>query len=270
MRRIAHLSDLHFGTETPHVLDELVQSVAAFDPHLVVITGDLTQRARTREFIAAKHFLERLPSPQLVIPGNHDIAPLYRPLRRIFTPYERYHHYITHDLDAAFYDDEVLVLALSSVQPLRWKEGSVKPHQLDWLSEYCQRFPQQLRLLAAHHPLVEAETQRPTRRVRRHSALMSVLDSADIAICMSGHLHRSFSGLAVTPMDEAGSVLAVHASTATSKRLRGHDNAYNQLTVDGSSLRVDAVAFDGRAFRRLASSAYERQKGVWQPRTLDV
>lgn len=268
MRRIAHLSDLHFGTETPRVLDELVRSVAAFEPHLVVVTGDLTQRARTPEFVGAKRFLERLPSPQLVIPGNHDIAPLYQPLRRIFSPYERYHHHITHDLDAAFYDDEVLVLGLSSVQPLRWKEGSVKPRQLEWISEYCERFPHQLRLLAAHHPLVEAATQRRTRRVSRHSALMAVLDSADIAICMSGHLHRSFSGLAVTPLDEAGSVLTVHASTATSTRLRGHDNAYNQLTLDGSALRVDAVAFDGRSFQRIACSAYERQAGVWQPRHL--
>lgn len=270
MRRIAHLSDLHFGTEIPAVLEQLGQSVHAFAPHLVVVTGDLTQRARPSQFRSARRFLDSLPSPRLIIPGNHDIAPLYEPLVRVLAPYSRYQRYIAPELDSAFYDDELLVLALSSVQPFRWKEGTISYRQLEWIAEYSQRFPHQLRILAAHHPLVQAETEAPTRRVRRHSALMRVLDTADIAVCMSGHLHRSFSGLAVTPLDDAGSVLAVHASTATSRRLRGHENAYNQLTIDGDRLRVDAVGYDGKMFRRLASSAYQRQGGVWQIRAVDV
>lgn len=270
MRRIAHLSDLHFGTETPAVLEQLGRSVRAFEPHLIVVTGDLTQRAHERQFQAARRFLDTLPSPQLIIPGNHDIAPLYRPLQRVFRPFSRYHRYITRELDRAFYDDELLVLALSSVQPLRWKEGTISYRQLEWIAEYAQRFPAQLRILAAHHPLVEAQTEAPTRRLRRHSALMRVLDTADIAVCLSGHLHQSFSGLAVTPLDEAGSVLAVHASTATSRRLRGHQNAYNQLTLDGPRLRVDAVAFDGRTFQALACSTYQREGGVWQMRTAEL
>jgi 3',5'-cyclic AMP phosphodiesterase CpdA len=270
MRRIAHLSDLHFGTETPAVLEQLGASVRAFDPHLVVVTGDLTQRARAGQFQSARRFLDSLPSPQLIIPGNHDIAPLYEPLHRVLSPYARYQRYITRELDGAFYDDELLVMALSSVQPFRWKEGTISRRQLDWIGECSQRCPTQLHILAAHHPLVEAHTERPTRRLRRHSALMSVLDSADIAVCLSGHLHTSFSGLAVTPLDEAGSVLAVHASTATSRRLRGHRNAYNQLTLEGARLRVDAVAFDGASVQRLASSAYERHAGVWHIRAVDL
>jgi 3',5'-cyclic AMP phosphodiesterase CpdA len=266
MRRIAHLSDLHFGTETPHVLDELAESVREFAPHLLVVTGDLTQRARKRQFEAARRFLDSLAFPQLIIPGNHDIAPLYMPIQRVLSPYARYHRYIHHELDGAFYDEELLVLAFSSVQPFRVKEGTVSRRQLEWIAEYSQRFPTQLRMLAAHHPLVQAETERPTRPLRRHSALMNVLDQADIAVCLSGHLHKSFSGLAVSPLDDAGSVLAVHASTATSTRLRGHANAYNRLTLDGSILRIDAVAYDGQAFRALATSAYERKAGLWEIR----
>jgi 3',5'-cyclic AMP phosphodiesterase CpdA len=263
MRRVAHLSDLHFGTEMPHVLEELGASVREFSPDLVVVTGDLTQRAHPEQFESARRFLDSLAFPQLIIPGNHDIAPLYKPLERLFLPYSRYQRFIRQELDGAFYDDELLVLAFSSVQPFRWKEGTVSRRQLEWISEYTQRFPTQLRMLAAHHPLVQAETTRPTRRLRRHSALMSVLDQADIAVCLSGHLHTSFSGLAVTPLDEAGSVLAVHASTATSTRLRGHANAYNRLTLNAPLLRIDAVAFDGSTFRTVATTAYERKAGVW-------
>jgi 3',5'-cyclic AMP phosphodiesterase CpdA len=264
MRRIAHLSDLHFGTETPAVIAELRHSVAAFAPDLVVVTGDLTQRARASQFRSAKAFLDSLDAPKLIVPGNHDIAPLYQPLRRLLQPYARYHRFITRDLDGAYYDDELLVLALSSVQPFRWKEGTISARQLGWITEYAQRFPSQLRILAAHHPLVEAATEHRTRRLRKHDALMGVLDTADIAVCLSGHLHRSYAGLAVTPLDEAGSVLAVHASTATSTRLRGHENAYNQLVLEGTRLRVDSVGFDGARFRRLASSTYERHAGVWR------
>jgi 3',5'-cyclic AMP phosphodiesterase CpdA len=266
MRRVAHLSDLHFGTEMPHVLEELAASVREFSPDLLVVTGDLTQRARRAQFENARRFLDSLAFPQLIIPGNHDIAPVYRPIQRLLAPYSRYHRFIHRELDGAFYDDELLVLAFSSVQPFRWKEGTISRRQLGWISEYAQRFPTQLRMLAAHHPLVQAETTRPTRRLRRHSALMNVLEQADIAVCLSGHLHTSFSGLAVTPLDEAGSVLAVHASTATSTRLRGHANAYNRLTLNASLLRIDAVAWDGSTFQTLATSAYERKAGIWESR----
>lgn len=261
MRRIAHLSDLHFGTEAAGVLDELDASLAQFDPHLVVVTGDLTQRARTSQFRRAREFLDRLPFARLVVPGNHDIAPLYQPLERVLWPYARYQRFITRELDHVWHDEELLVLGLSSVQPWSWKEGSVSTRQLDWMVTSTQRHPRQVRILAAHHPLVRASSMRPARRPRRHEALVAALDAADIGICLSGHLHKSFSGL-----NEPGSVLAVHASTATSTRLRGQANAYNQLTIDGQAVIVDAVAWNGRAFERLTSFHYERLGGAWQQR----
>lgn len=259
MRRIAHLSDLHFGTEASGVPDELHASLAHFAPHLLIVTGDLTQRAHERQFRRARDFLDRLPFARLVVPGNHDIAPLYRPLQRVFRPYARYQRFITGQLDHIWHDEELLVLGLSSVQPWRWKEGTLSTGQLEWMVACAQRHPRQLRILAAHHPMVRASTTRPTQRGRRHDALTAALGAAGIGICLSGHLHRSYSGL-----DEPGSVLAVHASTATSTRLRGQANAYNQLTIDGQAVRVDAVAWDGRGFERLTSDRYERLGGIWR------
>ena len=75
MRRIAHISDLHFGTESPPVVEGLLADLLAAQPHLVVVSGDLTQRAKRSEFVAARAFLERVPFPQLIVPGNHDIPP---------------------------------------------------------------------------------------------------------------------------------------------------------------------------------------------------
>lgn len=81
MKVIAHISDLHFGTEDTNVAEALVKKLHEDKPALVIISGDLTQRARTNQFKAAKEYLNKLPKPYLVIPGNHDI-PLFDIFRR--------------------------------------------------------------------------------------------------------------------------------------------------------------------------------------------
>ena len=266
MRRIAHLSDLHFGTEASGLLTELGSSLMRFAPHLVIVTGDLTQRARSSQFRRARRFLDDLPFARLVVPGNHDIEPMYRPLQRALAPYARYKRFITPELSPVWHDDGLLVLGLSSVQPWRWKEGTISVQQLHQIRETARLYPSALRILAAHHPVVQAATTRPTRRLRRHDELFAVLKAADIGVCLSGHLHQSFSGLAINPLEQPRSVLAIHASTATSTRLRGYANAYNQLTIDGSMLQVDATAWNGRAFEQLSRARYERRDGIWHAR----
>src|SRR5215471_9311717 len=96
--RLAHLSDLHFGTEDDAMVKRLLAELAALQPRLIVVSGDLTQRARRRQFAAARAFLDRLGAPHLVLPGNHDI-PLYDVGRRIASPMGRYRQMITRELD---------------------------------------------------------------------------------------------------------------------------------------------------------------------------
>src|SRR4051812_13445385 len=101
MRRIAHISDLHFGTEVPRVAEGLLEDLSRQLPHLVVVSGDLTQRARPSQFIAAKAYLDRIAPPKLIVPGNHDV-PLYNVLDRFMRPLTNYHRYITADLHPFF------------------------------------------------------------------------------------------------------------------------------------------------------------------------
>src|SRR3954470_9400307 len=98
MRTLVHLSDLHFGRVDPALLDPLRELVQALAPDLVVVSGDLTQRARTEQFEAARGWLDSLPGPQIIVPGNHDIA-LYNVFRRFVHPLKRYKRYITDELD---------------------------------------------------------------------------------------------------------------------------------------------------------------------------
>ena len=104
MRTIAHISDLHFGTEVPAVARALIDDLEKNAPSLVVVSGDLTQRARRKQFDAARAFLAQLPRPQLVVPGNHDV-PLYDVIRRFAAPLKRYGRFISADLNPTFSDD---------------------------------------------------------------------------------------------------------------------------------------------------------------------
>src|SRR4051812_36011398 len=97
MRRIVHLSDVHFGTADPLLVESAVYKINEARPDVVVVSGDLTQRARSSEFRAARDFLDRLPAPQIVVPGNHDV-PLYNVFDRFFNGLDKYKRFITDDL----------------------------------------------------------------------------------------------------------------------------------------------------------------------------
>ena len=94
---LAHLSDLHFGTEDWAMAARLLDDIAKLRPRLTVVSGDLTQRARRRQFAAARAYLDRL-GPLLVVPGNHDI-PLYDVTRRVLSPMGRYRSMVTDELN---------------------------------------------------------------------------------------------------------------------------------------------------------------------------
>ncbi len=109
MRIIAHLSDFHFGRVDPLLVQPLIDVVHQVKPDLVAVSGDLTQRARSHEFKQAREFLDALPRPQIVVPGNHDV-PLYNVFARFFEPLKKYRKYITEDLFPFYHDDEMAVL----------------------------------------------------------------------------------------------------------------------------------------------------------------
>ncbi len=265
MRRLLHLSDLHFGAELPALVDGLLSSAVDFAPHLAVVSGDLTQRARSAQFLSARRFLCQLPCPALVVPGNHDIAPLYHPLERLIAPLARYHRHLRDISCEHWQDDEIAVAGLSSVQRLRLKEGSLTPHQLHALRERLRQKPGAMRMIAVHHPV-------PSRRGGRARALVEALASSDVAVCMSGHLHVSSHGSFVRPSQgppepELPGMLLLQAATATSHRLRGEANGYHRLTVEAQSLHLQVMGWNASRFERVTAASYERRDGVWLVRS---
>jgi predicted MPP superfamily phosphohydrolase len=118
--RLLHISDLHFGSPfLPAVADALLQKLRQISADAVIVSGDFTQRARTREFEAAARFLKLLPDvPRLVIPGNHDV-PLYRVIERLFRPLDGYRRHISDELNPVLQLNGAVIVGLDSTSPYR-------------------------------------------------------------------------------------------------------------------------------------------------------
>ncbi|HSW84304.1 MAG TPA: metallophosphoesterase, partial [Usitatibacter sp.] len=134
MRTIVHLSDLHFGRVDRELLQPLTDRVHALEPHVVVVSGDLTQRARPDQFREAKAFLDSLPRPQVVVPGNHDV-PLYNVFQRLLAPLARYKRIISRDLEPDYIDEEVAVVGVNTARSLVLKDGSINGRQVERVKE---------------------------------------------------------------------------------------------------------------------------------------
>ena len=152
MRTVVHLSDLHFGRTNPAILGPLVKFVGEIKPDLVAVSGDLTQRARTGEFAAARDFLRAIPFPQIVVPGNHDV-PLHNPFSRFLRKLDRYTRYITPDLQPVFADAEMVVVGVNTARAFTWKDGRINRGQLRQLRNALQETPEdRTKIVVTHHP----------------------------------------------------------------------------------------------------------------------
>ena len=243
MRTLVHLSDLHFGRIDPAVLEPLARAVADAAPDVVVVSGDLTQRARRAQFRAAAAFLARLPKPQVVVPGNHDV-PLYDLARRFIAPLARFRRYVHAEPFPEYVDDTLAVVGVNTARSLVFKGGRINRAQVAALARRFAALPPQLvRVVVSHHPFEEGPHATARDRVGRAAMALRALADCRIDLFLSGHLHRSHQALAA-PVDQGGHAgLVVHAGTAASTRGRGEANAFNVLRVDSGELVLETREF---------------------------
>lgn len=266
MRCIAHISDLHFGAEDRHVAEGLLDDLSQQLPHLVVVSGDLTQRARTSQFIAARAYLDRIAAPQLVVPGNHDI-PLYNVLHRFTRPLSRYRHYITTDMHPFYHDGEIAVAGVNTARATTFKEGRISVAEIDRVRKQFDSVSSHLfKVLVSHHPFIPPENRVETALVGRGRLALKTLEASGCALILSGHLHLAYSGDARPyHLEMTRSILVAQAGTAISHRRRDEANAYNQIIVDGDRLDLEVRAWDGRKFATAGTRHYRRTDEGWTP-----
>jgi 3',5'-cyclic AMP phosphodiesterase CpdA len=240
VRSIVHLSDIHFGSVNERVIPPLIEAITRITPDLVAVSGDVTQRARSHQFKQARAFLDRLPSPQIVVPGNHDV-PLYNVAARVLQPLRKYRRYITADLRPFYSDDEIAVLGVNTARSLTIKDGRVNEEQVAWMSERlgaCD--PGVVKIVVTHHPFDLPEGHDERNLVGRARMAMDALARCGVDLFLAGHLHVSHTSHSAARYRIKGhSALVVQAGTATSARGRGAENSFNVLRIDRPEIAVE-------------------------------
>ena len=265
MRTIIHVSDLHFGRVNPLILSPLLAFINATKPDLVAISGDLTQRARTREYLAAREFLRAIPFRQIVVPGNHDV-PLHNPFSRLVRSLDRYRRYITDDLQPFFYDDEIAVAGVNTARALTWKDGRINRRQLRQLrASFEQVPPDRTRIVVTHHPFdLPANTQ--GRVVGRSRLAIKTISDCQVDLLLSGHFHIADVGYTAKRYNIPNySALIVSSGTSTSTRGRGQPNSLNVICVDQPTITIQRQVWkpDEGVFEGLLLERFHRAASGW-------
>lgn len=222
MSRVLQLSDPHFGTEQPLVVDALHRFIDSCVPDVLLLSGDITQRARRHQFDAAQRFLNRVTCPVLAIPGNHDI-PLFNLFARFINPYGNFRRTFGEHLEPEFSDPDILVIGVNTTRASRHKNGEVSASQTARIIERLrQAEPGQLRIVMQHHPVrAVAESDTANLLIGREQAVPAWVD-AGMDLLLGGHIHLPYVWPLYGRTGETGrKAWTVQAGTALSSRTRG-------------------------------------------------
>jgi len=254
---IVHLSDIHFGAQVDELAESLRADIWGHSPDLIVVSGDLTQRARGHQFMEARTFLDSLRAPVLTVMGNHDV-PLFDVPRRLFSPTRRYQKFITPDLDPVVDLSNLVAVGLDSMPAWRWKAGHVSRRQADLVQQTLDHSPAGAwRILVTHHPVLPANLS----ALRGRRRLVEACDQARVSVLLSGHTHRSSVDVVPLGSDSRYHALSVVAGTSMSSRTRRTANSYSVLWLSGpmelgATATVQVREPDGAGWSAVRTSSF--------------
>lgn len=258
--RLAHLSDIHFGGENPKAVAATAERLRDEALDLVVVSGDLTRFGEIAEFQSAAAWLETLPGPRFVTPGNHD-APYLAWAERIATPFRRYERYIGPAPAQSWRGNGAAVRGINTArgaQPrINWSKGQISAHQareaVEWFAP-----DDHLRIVVVHHPLIEMLGGPMTARVWGGPKAALKFAEAKVDLVLSGHIHAPFTW--PYPCGD-GKTYAVGAGTL-SIRERGVPPGFNIVEVEDGCIRVTALAWTGSKLEPYRTWALDRRAQV--------
>jgi 3',5'-cyclic AMP phosphodiesterase CpdA len=239
--KIAFAADLHFGSVPEGLADELMTLIGAQKPDVVVIAGDLTLRARRREFEQARIWLSAFEAPTLVLPGNHDL-PYFNLVQRFHNPFHRYRHAANGGgLMPMIERGDGVVLGFNTTrswQPhWRWQEGTARLRDIEAAKMALSPAPaDRFKAVAAHHPLLKVPGFPRAKPARRAKLALSAFAECGVDLVMSGHIHQSY---AIVAEVEGWPMLAVGAPTALSSRKRGEANGF--WMIEALKAKIDCT-----------------------------
>lgn len=264
---LMHISDLHAGRAFhPRVADQLAREAHDLRPDVLVISGDLVQRADfVSQWDAIVRYLQQLPQPQLIVPGNHDV-PLFHVVERLTRPLDRYQRYISTNLNPVFERPGLVVIGGNSAHGLTIDGGYVSREQQRTMAHLFARYPDDVcKIAVLHHGVVRPPGQGKRTIVRNVAEVTRMLERSGVDVLLCGHHHVSYVGVA----GNAKRFIICQSGTSTSWRIREGEcgkNAYNVLTVEEATIHISMRRFVETSGRFEPLGEYEFQRrGAWLP-----
>lgn len=235
MPEILHVSDLHFGPPfQPDRAAGIQAMTRRLRPDLLVVSGDFTQRAKVEQYRAARDFLDAVPVPVAVTPGNHDL-PLYRILERLVAPYRNYRAHISRELDSVHRLEGMTVVCLNSTRPYYVSNGRLSRRQLAFAAEvFADTAPEELRVVVTHHHLAPPPDFERGEVMPKAKRAIEAFTRMRVDLILAGHMHRSYIGDSLDFFpggDREKGIVVVQCGTTTSARGRGRERLKNSLNV---------------------------------------
>lgn len=244
---LLQISDLHFGPPyVPHVGEAALRIAPQIKPDVVIVSGDLTQRARREQFEAAKEFMSQLPDvPRLVVPGNHDV-PLYQVYERMTAPHRLYQEIISQDLNPVLTLPQATIVGLDSTAPhTAISNGRIFESQLDNCEKlFLKSPPEVIRIVVAHHHFAPAPDNLRDSAMPKARRAIERFEDLNVEMILGGHLHRAYVGNSLDfypGKHRDRGIIIVQSGTTTSRRGRGREaekNSLNRIEVRKSTITI--------------------------------
>lgn len=245
--RLFHISDVHFGAEDRVALDAVARAIAAERPDALVCTGDLTQRAKHREYARASEWFGSLGLPILLEPGNHDL-PYFNLWERLTDPYRRYSR-LEQAVAGVFASRDVVLVPLRTTVRMQrrfpWSDGVVTRRSLEATLARLALLAGDPRtiIVTAHHPLLGPLGSRHNPTIGGNDAFERIASAGADAI-LSGHVHVPFDEI----RERGGASARMIGAGTLSTRLRGGVPAsYRVITCEpGGEISTELRLIDLR------------------------
>jgi len=253
--RLAHVTDLHLGAEEPAVVAGLRADLIAQAPDRLLVSGDLTMRARDDQFRAAVDLLASVGKPWTCVPGNHDL-PLDRPARA-FDPLGAYRQFVDPEPEPIVRDGGLLLLGLSSPRPYLWKGGRIDAAQVARIGSDLAGAAD-LKVLMLHHPVFRSEQRPDEALVHGADDTLRAAAAAGVDVILCGHDH-------VAAQAGLRGMIGLMSGTACSWRVRADESqSWTMLDLDGDDLRLTVRHWLDGAFRPARTTQWRRTAdGRW-------
>ncbi len=198
----------------------------------VAVSGDVSQRARAREFRKGAAWLARLrqTSPLLVVPGNHDIPWWRSPLHLLGSSllYRKYRRFIATELEPVLQVTGARFVGLNTAQGIHWRTLTRRPRDLSIIGDlrpdqlaraglaFEKSWTGDLRVAVLHHNLTRGDLSR-RYGLKHHEVVLHALAAMGVGLVLTGHDHQE----QVTALELEGQRMVVLTAGTISNRSRG-------------------------------------------------